>query len=140
MASDALHELSDLLGNPTLNLHRAIVSLMEEMEAVDWYQQRAEACTDDALRAVLTHNKDEEVEHAMMVLEWIRRNSPIFDEHARRYLFSEGPITATEASGGAPPGTPGITPSPAHVRADQDLPIHDGSLGIGALKGYTWTS
>src|SRR5437762_3364476 len=96
MASDSYHEPLDLLPEPTKNMHRAIVSLMEELEAVDWYQQRAEAATDEALRAVLTHNKNEEIEHAMMNLEWIRRNSAVFDRNARTYLFSSVPITEVE--------------------------------------------
>ena len=77
-------------------MHRAIVSLMEELEAIDWYQQRADVCTDPELKAVLIHNKNEEVEHAMMGLEWIRRHSPVFDKNARTYLFTEGPITEIE--------------------------------------------
>lgn len=97
MASDSLHEPYDLLSDDTKDLHRAIRSLMEEFEAVDWYQQRADVTTDDRLRAILTHNRDEEIEHAVMVLEWLRRKLPKLDEELRRVLFSEGEITAHEA-------------------------------------------
>lgn len=97
MASERLHEPSELLSEKTKNMHRAIVSLIEELEAVDWYQQRAEACSDPALRAVLLHNKNEEIEHAMMTLEWLRRNDPIVEHNARAYLFTDGPITELES-------------------------------------------
>jgi hypothetical protein len=75
MSSESYHEPSELLSEETKNLHRAIVSLKEELEAADWYQQRAEACSDGELRAVLVHNKNEEIEHAMMILEWLRIGS-----------------------------------------------------------------
>lgn len=121
MGSENLHESSEDLTPKTRDMHRAIVSLMEELEAVDWYQQRVDATQDDALKAVLGHNRDEEIEHAMMNLEWIRRHSPKFDEHARTYLFSEGDITEVEAAskGGA---------------EEAAAPARDGSLGIGSLK------
>jgi ferritin-like protein len=96
MTSTAYHEPAELLSEDTKDMHRAIVSLMEELEAVDWYQQRVDATKDASLKAVLAHNLREEIEHAMMNLEWIRRKSPMFDEHARTYLFSEGPITEVE--------------------------------------------
>jgi len=70
-------------------MHRAIVSLMEELEAVDWYNQRVDACGDPDLRAILAHNRDEEKEHAAMVLEWIRRRDPRFDKELRDYLFTD---------------------------------------------------
>jgi ferritin-like protein len=92
MASEGLHEPLDALDDATQELHRALVSLGEELEAVDWYQQRAAASGDAALRDVLKHNRDEEVEHAAMVLEWIRRNDPVFDRQLKRYLFSDGDI------------------------------------------------
>lgn len=95
-ASTTLHEPADQLKAETINLHRAVVSLIEELEAIDWYQQRAEACTDGELRAVLQHNRDEEIEHATMTLEWIRRKVPKFDETLRTYLFTTGDITAIE--------------------------------------------
>jgi uncharacterized protein len=96
MGSEQLHEPIDVLSNATKDMHRAIVSLIEELEAVDWYQQRAEACTDDDLRKVLEHNRDEEIEHAMMNLEWLRRKVPAFDKNIRTYLLTEGPITEIE--------------------------------------------
>jgi len=85
MASDGYHESLDLLTEQTRNMHRAIVSLMEELEAIDWYQQRADACSDPHLQTVLVHNKNEEIEHATMVLEWIRRHNDHFDEMMRKY-------------------------------------------------------
>jgi ferritin-like protein len=98
MASEGLHESADDLTPQTRDLHRAIVSLMEELEAIDWYQQRVEATTDEVLRTILAHNRDEEKEHASMVLEWIRRHDPAFDEHLKKYLFTTLPITERESS------------------------------------------
>src|SRR5580704_15754297 len=98
MSSESLHEPPELLSEETKNLHRAIVSLCEELEAVDWYNQRASACSDDELRAVIEHNRDEEIEHAMMNLEWIRRHNAVFDANIAKYLRSSGPITAVEAA------------------------------------------
>src|ERR1700756_532299 len=95
-ASTPLHEPADQLKTQTINIHRAIVSLMEELEAIDWYRQRAEACTDAQLRAVLEHNMNEEIEHASMALEWIRRNVPKFNEALKTYLFTTGEITELE--------------------------------------------
>src|SRR4051812_19570868 len=97
MASDTYHEPLELLSEDTKNTHRAIVSLMEELEAIDWYQQRAEACSDPELSAVLTHNKNEEVEHAMMTLEWLRRKHTVFAENIETYIDSSGPILEVEA-------------------------------------------
>jgi ferritin-like protein len=96
MASEGLHEAADDLRPETKDLHRAIVSLMEELEAVDWYNQRVDAAHDEALAKVLAHNRDEEKEHAAMTLEWIRRHDPKFDEHLRTYLFTEGDILEIE--------------------------------------------
>jgi ferritin-like protein len=90
------HEPLDKLSSATMDRHRAIVSLMEELEAVDWYDQRVNATDDEELRAVLAHNRDEEREHAAMALEWLRRNDPLWDEHLRAYLFTDGPITEVE--------------------------------------------
>jgi ferritin-like protein len=104
--STTLHESEERLSAATRDLHRAIVSLMEELEAVDWYQQRVEATDDAELRDILRHNRDEEKEHAAMVLEWIRRHDPTFSDKLREFLFSEGPIVGREqaieqaASGG----------------------------------------
>src|SRR5262245_30557006 len=98
MSSEAYHEPVELLSETTKDLHRAIISLIEELEAVDWYNQRAEACSDPELRAVLIHHRNEEIEHGMMNLEWIRRHEAVFDRHMRTYLFSSGDITAVEAA------------------------------------------
>ena len=106
MASEGLHESADDLTPQTRDLHRAIVSLMEELEAIDWYQQRVEATSDEALRTILAHNRDEEKEHASMVLEWIRRHDPAFDGHLKKYLFTTLPITE-RGEGDAPPQAQG---------------------------------
>ena len=97
-SSAGTHEPVAELHAGTREMHRAIVSLMEELEAVDWYQQRIDASRDEALAAVLQHNRDEEVEHAVMVLEWLRRRDPVFDRHLRTYLFTQGDILAVEAA------------------------------------------
>jgi ferritin-like protein len=86
------HEPIELLSVKTWDMHRAIVSLMEELEAIDWYNQCADACTDSELKAILEHNRDEEKEHASMVLKWIRRNDPKFSSELKDYLFTEKPI------------------------------------------------
>ena len=96
MSHEGLHEPAELLGEGTRNLHRALVSLIEELEAIDWYQQRADACSDPALKAVLLHNRNEEVEHGMMTLEWLRRNDATFDKFLHRYLFKDADIIAIE--------------------------------------------
>src|SRR2546422_6723598 len=87
MASVGFHESPQDLNPQTRDMHRAIVSLMEELEAIDWYQQRVDATTDEALRTILTHNRDEEKEHASMVLEWIR------DRKSTRLNSSHGYIS-----------------------------------------------
>jgi ferritin-like protein len=92
MASEGYHEPPGDLSEETRDMHRAIVSLNEELEAVDWYHQRVDACRDEELRAVLAHNRDEEKEHAAMLLEWIRRKDPSFDKELRDYLFTDKPI------------------------------------------------
>src|SRR5258708_26169850 len=97
MSSETLHEDPATLGPEVIDQHRAIVSLVEELEAVDWYNQRAKATVHPELRAILEHNRDEEKEHAAMVLEWLRRNDPKFAEHLKTFLFSEGPIAGIQA-------------------------------------------
>jgi ferritin-like protein len=92
MANEGYHEPLDKLSPETMDMHRAIVSLMEELEAVDWYNQRVDACSDPELKAILAHNRDEEKEHAAMTLEWIRRRDPKFDHELKDNLFKEGPI------------------------------------------------
>ncbi|MGD1877576.1 MAG: ferritin [Kiloniellaceae bacterium] len=91
-SSDNLHAPRERLSKETVHLHQAIVSLMEELEAVDWYRQRADDCDDAELKEILLHNMREEMEHAAMVLEWIRRNSPDFDKHLKEFLFKDGEI------------------------------------------------
>lgn len=97
-SSAQLHEPAEKLGPETIDRHRAIVSLMEELEAVDWYDQRVAASDDDELRAVLAHNRDEEKEHAAMTLEWLRRHDPALDQMLRQYLFTSAPITGIETA------------------------------------------
>jgi ferritin-like protein len=97
-ASGGTHEPLDKLKPQTVDIHRAIVSLMEELEAIDWYRQRVDAASDDHLRAILEHNMNEEIEHATMVLEWLRRNIPTFDKTLRTYLFTTGDVTQIESS------------------------------------------
>jgi len=85
--SASLHE--DGLPPEVVDHHRAIVSMMEELEAVDWYNQRVAAASDPELAAVLAHNRDEEKEHFAMTLEWLRRHDPQLDEQLRTYLFTD---------------------------------------------------
>ena len=119
MGSENLHEPLERLSTEVVDRHRAIVSIMEELEAVDWYDPRASATSDPELADVLSHNRDEEKEHAAMTLEWLRRNDPVLDRHLRTYLFTEGSIRdieeEAEHGAGSAPG--------------------DGSLGIGSLAG-----
>lgn len=120
------HEPESELSAHARNLHRALTSFKEEIEAIDWYNQRVELCTDEALKKVLAHNRDEEIEHASMTLEWLRRNMPKWDEALRTYLFTEGSITeieekkeADEVQGGS--GRPGAA-------------VARGDLGIGSQR------
>ena len=92
MASEPLHEDATTLGPEAIDRHRAIVSLMEELEAVDWYDQRVRATDDEELRAILAHNRDEEKEHAAMLLEWLRRHDEALNTQLKKYLFRAGPI------------------------------------------------
>ena len=119
MSSEVLHVPRERLSKQTLHLHYAIASLMEELEAVDWYDQRVAATTDDELRAVLAHNRDEEKEHAAMVLEWLRRQDPALDRNLRKYLFTDAPLQALIAAEKATPPAP-VAPG--------------GHLGIGDLR------
>jgi ferritin-like protein len=118
-SSETLHE--DDLPAEVVDRHRAIVSIMEELEAIDWYDQRVAASDDADLAAVLGHNRDEEKEHAAMTLEWLRRHDPPLDRALRTYLFTEGSVLSieAEANAAAPAGGP---PSP------------DAGLGIGSLR------
>lgn len=127
MSSEGYHEPIEVLRPETLDHHRAISSLMEELEAVDWYDQRVDATDDAELSEILAHNRDEEKEHAAMTLEWLRRRDPVLDRHLRTYLFTDGSITELEHEaehGGSDGGDPSPdAPSPA-----------SGSLGIGSLR------
>ncbi|MHB1137554.1 MAG: encapsulin-associated ferritin-like protein [Microthrixaceae bacterium] len=125
MSSESLHEPRELMPPELIDRHRAIASIMEELEAVDWYDQRVAAVSDPELADVLAHNRDEEKEHAAMTLEWLRRNDPVLDRHLRTYLFTDGSILgieeAAEHGGGAD--------APARPAGAS------GSLGIGSLRG-----
>jgi len=124
-SSMGLHEAREDIRPQTLDRHRGLVSLMEELEAMDWYQQRIDAADDPELTAVLAHNRDEETEHAAMSLEWLRRQDPVLDEHLREYLFTEGSIVGIEEEieGGSDGGGGGSG---------------DGGLGIGSLRDQVW--
>ncbi len=97
MAATGHSEDSSKLRQDVLDMHRAIVSLMEELEAVDWYNQRADVCSDPELKAILEHNRDEEKEHAAMLLEWIRRQDGAFDKELKDYLFTDKPLADLES-------------------------------------------
>jgi len=118
--SAGLHEPEDRLAADTIDRHRALASIQEELEAVDWYAQRVDATTDPELAAVLAHNRDEEKEHAAMALEWLRRRDPVLDRHLRTYLFKSGSIIEIEHEAEASPA---------------ETSDASGSLGIGSLKG-----
>ena len=121
MASSSadLHENADVLGPETIDRHRAVVSIMEELEAVDWYDQRVQASSDNELKAILAHNRDEEKEHAAMVLEWLRRRDTALDRQLRAYLFKDKPVLEIEADADA---------------QDSSRDAADGSLRIGSLR------
>jgi ferritin-like protein len=118
MAHEGLHEPAELLDEATIDRHRAFTSLIEELEAIDWYDQRVHATRNPELASVLAHNRDDEKEHAAMALEWIRRQDPAFDKQLRLYLFTTGPITSVEDSGGDAPAS-----------------TSPGDLGMGGLRG-----
>ncbi|HXQ64938.1 MAG TPA: encapsulin-associated ferritin-like protein [Alphaproteobacteria bacterium] len=121
-ASTTLHEEVGKLKAGTIDRHRALVSLQEELEAVDWYSQRADATEDEELRVILAHNRDEEEEHAAMVLEWLRRHDANLSAQLETYLFKEGSIMAAEG------GDKGAATAATGAASD-------GSLGIGSLHG-----
>ena len=124
MASSAgTHEPYDKLSPETLDTHRALASLMEELEAIDWYRQRMEVCGDEHLKAILEHNMNEEIEHASMVLEWLRRRVPKMNESLKTYLFTQGDITKLEEAAEAKGQESQTNCSPRGT-----------SLGIGSLK------
>ena len=123
MAHPGLHEARETISQDTLELHRALASLQEELEAIDWYGQRAGACADPQLQAVLLHNLHDEMEHAAMLLEWLRRSDPAFDCQLRSYLFTEAPIAARETEADA-----------ASEQADSTRVRPDAEYTIGTLK------
>jgi uncharacterized protein len=130
MGSETYHEPYDVLSPAARNMHRALWSLIEELEAIDWYAQRAEVTDDAELRAVLLHNRAEEIEHAMMNLEWIRRQDSLFDKNIRTYLLKDVPITEIEESEESKQadGGEGASASPPRNASG-------GGLGIGSLRG-----
>ncbi|MCW5620151.1 MAG: ferritin [Burkholderiales bacterium] len=119
--TDAYHEPREELRQETIERHRAVRSIIEELEAVDWYDQRVDASRDEELKAVLAHNRDEEKEHAAMVLEWLRRHDANFDEQLRNYLFAEKPVPEREAE---------VAREEIGAKQVQS----NGSLGIGSLR------
>lgn len=125
MANEGYHEPISELSDETRDMHRAIVSLMEELEAVDWYDQRIEGTSDESLAAILAHNRDEEKEHAAMTLEWLRRHDDFLDKELRTYLFTDGPILEAEQA------AMGRTAAPAASEG----PGPGVGLGIGSLRG-----
>jgi ferritin-like protein len=129
----AWHAPYELLKPETQDMARAIQSLMEELEAVDWYNQRADVSHDDELRRILEHNRDEEKEHACMIIEWIRRRDPAFDENLREYLFTTGSITTIEKmvqSSGTPVAANPAVVVPAAPVAEEELP----AFTVGSLR------
>jgi uncharacterized protein len=124
-SSATLHEPVDKLKPETPDIHRAVVSLMEELEAVDWYRQRADACGDEQLKAILEHNMNEEIEHASMVLEWLRRHVPKIDAALKTYLFTSGDVTKLEEA---------VTAGEAPASVQQDRQRQPRAT-IGDLKG-----
>jgi ferritin-like protein len=126
-SSASFHESVDKLSAATQDMHRAIVSLQEELEAVDWYQQRADACGDEELKAILLHNMREEIEHASMILEWLRRHHPSFAQHLRTYLFTSQTIVDIEE---VDTGKAAATAA----KADTSTPPRPG-LTVGTMKG-----
>jgi len=120
MGSEGLHEPAELLGEATIDRHRGFTSLVEELQAVDWYDQRVQATKDSSLADILAHNRDEEKEHASMTLEWLRRRDAVLDRHLRTYLFTTEPVTEVEAEAEA---------------EGEPTSVGSGSLGIGSLRG-----
>ncbi len=116
--SAGLHEPEDHLSPETIDRHRAIASIQEELEAVDWYDQRVDATNDPDLASVLAHNRDEEKEHAAMTLEWLRRKDTVLDRHLRTYLFTSGPVVQIEEESAS----------------EGPVAAATGSLGIGDLR------
>jgi uncharacterized protein len=139
MGHESWHEPYEDLTQATRDMHRAIISLMEELEAIDWYQQRADVTPDADLKAIMEHNRDEEIEHAVMTLEWIRRRNAKFDTNLRTYLWSDGPITEVEEKMKEAEVDDAREPreQTSAPRAENKSPSKsnagDGCLGIGGL-------
>jgi uncharacterized protein len=115
MAHEGWHEDESKLSEKTKDLHRAILSLMEELEAVDWYQQRVDAATDPDLKTVLAHNRDEEKEHAAMAIEWLRRNDEGFAKELKDWLFTTKPFTKENDAAHQGAAAPAIAPVEGRV-------------------------
>lgn len=119
------HEPPEELKPETREIHRALTTVCEELEAIDWYQHRLDVSHDGELRSVIEHNRNEEMEHAAMTLEWLRRRIPEFDEQLRKYLFTEGAILEPRA-------------------AAESVPTENGALarglGVGSLRKRTEVS
>ena len=131
MSSESLHIPREQLSQEGRLLHYAITSLKEELDAVDWYRQRADDTEDEELREVLLHNMREEIEHASMILEWLRRKDRDFARCFDTYLYSEGPLTAVETvaeHGGGAPAAPAERGGPGGPRDDL-------GFTVGRLKG-----
>lgn len=146
------HVPYELLNPEAQDLARAIQSLIEELEAVDWYHQRAQVTHDEMLRRLLEHNRDEEKEHASMILEWIRRRDPTFDGNLRTYLFAPGDILEAEqeqrkrGAGSRESSEKGPAPSDAETAAAAPVPSiagetppseADGEEASGAPLAFT---
>jgi len=116
MTSESLHESADVLSATTIDRHRAVASLREELDAIDWYDQRVEATSDAELARLLAHNRDDEKEHAAMLIEWLRRRDPGFAHELGTYLFAAGDVVELERG------------------KDESGAPSDGSLGIGSLR------
>lgn len=133
MSSEDLHAPREKLTTATLTQHQAIVSLREELEAIDWYRQRVDDCSDSALRDILHHNMKEEIEHACMILEWLRRDVPDWAEEMDTYLYTDAPITEVEheATGG-----PAATPPASRAHAPDGQPAARPAYRytVGSLK------
>jgi hypothetical protein len=129
-SSETYHEPVEHLRADTMEMHRALASLREELEAVDWYRQRADACSDENLGSVLLHNMREEIEHTCMLLEWLRRNDADFDKNMASYLFSKDTdIVAAEQREAVTTGNPdpGDVPEPDDTPADaSSIPLRLG--------------
>ncbi|EFL52079.1 conserved hypothetical protein [Solidesulfovibrio fructosivorans JJ]] len=123
---DQYHEPVAELSPQDRDFVRALNSVKEEIEAINWYHQRVVVATDPQIKAIMAHNRDEEIEHAVMGLEWLRRNMPVWDENMRTYFFTTGDVTALEDAATGGEGGEG---------APAGKPASGGSLGIGSLKG-----